>query len=72
MVSIEELLGSITTGDIDETSELIDAGDTTLEVLTAFNMFVRDAIWAVKAVTSFNSCTQATFFVGLILEVGHW
>ena len=72
MVSTEELLGSITTGETAETGELIDAGDAALEVLIAFNIFVRDAILAVKAETSFNSCTPATFFVELILEVGYW
>ena len=44
MVSTEELLGSITTGETDETGELIDASDTAFEVLTAFNMFVSEAI----------------------------
>ena len=43
-VSTEELLGSTTTGEIAETGEFTDTGDTTLEVLTAFSMFVSDAI----------------------------
>ena len=71
MVSTEELLGSITIGEIDETDELIDTGDTALEVMTAFNLFVRDAIWAINTKTSINSCTPTTFFVELSLEVGH-
>ena len=71
MVSTEELLGSTTTGEIAETGEFTDTGDTTLEVLTAFSMFVSDAIWAVKADTSPNSCTPATFFAEFSLEVGH-
>ena len=44
MVSTEEQLCSTTTGDTDETGEPIDVGEAALDVLTTFNMFVRDAI----------------------------
>ena len=59
------------TGDIGEANMSGDAKTAELEVLTAFNMFVRDAIWAENAETSLSSCTPTTFFAEFSLEVGY-